>query len=68
MCDSSFKKKITLEKHKNTKHCLSDQKNWEGKFGFAFDVRPDKETEAGELRLEWKEKKNDDKTSNKNDN
>ena len=68
MCDSSFKKKITLEKHKNTKHCSSNQKIGEGQFGFSFDVIPGNEAEAAELRLEWKEKKNNDKTSNKNDN
>ena len=67
MCDSSFKKKITLEKHKNTKHSSSNQKIGEGQFGFAFDVIPGKEAEAAELQLEWKEKKNENNTSNKND-
>ena len=41
-------------------------KNWRGQFGFAFDVIPGKEEEAAELRLELKEKKNDEKNSNKN--
>ena len=36
------------------------------KFGFAFDVIPGKEAEAAEIQLEWKEKGNNDKTSNKN--
>ena len=46
------RKKITLEKHKNTKHCSSNQKIGEGQFGFAFDVIPGKEAEAAELQLE----------------
>ena len=67
-CDSSFKKNITLEKHKNTKHSknnsTSNRKIGEGQNGFAFDVRPGKESEAEELRLEWKEKKKEDNSSN----
>ena len=65
---SSFKKKVTLEKHKSTKHMKNnysaDKKIWEGQFVFAFNVRPGKEIEAEELRLELREKKNKDNTSN----
>lgn len=66
MCDSTFKKKITLEKHKNTKHnindCSTKKKIGEGQFGFSFDVRPGKEAEAEDMRLEWKEQKKDSNT------
>ena len=62
LCDASFKKRITLEKHKNTKHkhsySSSNKKLGEGQFGFAFDVRPGKEADAEALRLEWREQKN----------
>ena len=71
MCTSSFKKKITLEKHKNIKHskiyCISNKKIGEGQFGFAFDTRPGKEAEADELRLEWREKMKDYNTPNENE-
>ena len=56
-CDCSFKKEITLTKHKNTKHNPKPsniQELGEGQFGFVFDVRPGKEKEAEELRFEWK--------------
>ena len=52
MCDLSFKKNITIAKHKNIKqiknNSTSTSKIQEGKFGFAFEVRPGKETEAKE--------------------
>ena len=54
-CDCSFKKEITLTKHKNTKHHNKPsniQELGEGQFGFVFDVRPGKEKEAEELRFE----------------
>ena len=68
MCNSRFKKKITLEKHKNTKHGKNNLsvKIGEGQFGFTFDVRPGKETEAEELRTEWREERKDDNTNEKN--
>ena len=44
MCDASFKKKITLQKHRNSKHnninCFPNKKIGERQFGFAFDVIP----------------------------
>ena len=59
VCDSTFKKKITLEKQKNTKHnlkdCSSKKKIGEGQFCFEFEVRPGKEAEAEEMRLEGKD-------------
>ena len=84
MCAASFKKEITLQKHKNTKYdpnyCSSNKKIGKGKFGFAFDVRHGKEKEAEALRLEWsqqnkyknniteKEKNVEDKTNEQDDN
>ena len=68
MCNLSFKKNITLAKHKNIKQIKNNStftsKIQKGQFGFAFEVRPGKETEAEELRSEWKEKKKDDNMSN----
>ena len=55
-CDCTFKKEITLQKHKNTKHGQLNKKLGEGKFGYVFDVRPGKEYEAKILREEWKTK------------
>ena len=70
LCGSSFKKEITLKKHKNTKHnpnsCPNIEKIGEGKFGFAFDVRPGQEAAAEALRLEWSEKKKEDKAEQQN--
>ena len=64
LCSSSFKKEITLQKHKNTKHdpnyCSPKKKIGEGSFGYAFDVRPGQEAAAESLRLEWREKNMDD--------
>ena len=63
MCDSSFKKKITLEKQKNTKHIKNNTKYnskiGDGQFSFAFDVRPGRETEAEnyKIRMEREEKR-----------
>ena len=68
MCSSSFKKKLTLQKHKNTKHypnyCSPKKKIGKGRFGYAFDVRPGQEAAAESLRLEWVGKKKDDNNLN----
>ena len=53
-CSCTFKKHITLQKHKNTRHGQSLKELGEGKFGFVFDVIPGKEVEAKLLREEWK--------------
>ena len=53
-CDNTFEKEITLRKHKNTKHEQPQNKLGEGQFGFIFDVRPGNESEAKELREEWR--------------
>ena len=72
MCDASFKKKITLQKHWNSKHnninCSPNRKIGEGQFGFAFDVIPGHETDAKALRLEWREQKKDVNISNETEN
>ena len=65
ICECTFKKKITLRKHQNTKHYnVSHAKNQQlgqGQFGFIFNVCPGKEKEADEMRLAWKrENKADD--------
>ena len=68
-CDCSFKKEITLTKHKNTKHHNKPsniQELGEGQFGFVFDVRPGKEKEAEELRFEWKHKEKTEITTKEN--
>ena len=65
MCDASFKKKITFEKHRNSKHnkiyCSPNEKD-------AFDVIPGQETDAEALRLEWREQKKDVKITNEKEN
>ena len=53
-CNSTFKKDVTLQKHKNTKHGQIQKELGEGRFGFAFDVRPGKEKEAKLLRNYWR--------------
>ena len=53
-CSCSFKKHITLQKHKNTLHGKSLKELGEGQFGFVFDVIPGKEEEAKLLRKEWR--------------
>ena len=64
LCAASFKKEITLQKHKNTKHDPNyfspNKKIGKGKFGFAFDVRNCKETEAEALRLKWSQQNKDE--------
>ena len=55
-CDCTFKKEITLKKHKNTKHGQLQNKLGKGQFEYVFDVRQGKEDEAEELREEWKNK------------
>ena len=61
MCDASFKQKITLEKHRNSKHnkiyCSPNEKD-------AFDVIPGQETDAEALMLEWRYHKKDVKITN----
>ena len=55
-CDQyscTFKKNITLKKHKNTRHGKSLNELGEGQFGFVFDVIPCQEEEAKLLRKEW---------------
>ena len=63
-CGATFRREITLEKHKNDKHdtnyCSNTKNIGEGNFGFAFDVRSGKEAAAEEMRQEWSEKKKDD--------
>ena len=56
----------TLTKHINTKHNpkpSSLKELGKGLFGFAFDVIPGKIESAEELRLEWKNKKNNKNTT-----
>ena len=68
-CDCSFKKEVTLTKHKNTKHNNKPpniRELGEGQFGFMFDVRPGKEKQAKELRFEWKRKENNEITTAEN--
>ena len=67
MCEYTGKKEVTLRKHQNTKHGPTNlDKNkvlCQGEFGFVFDVRPWKEKEAEDMRLQWrKEKRNEDNT------
>ena len=62
-CDCTFKKEVTLQKHKNNKHGQLNKKLGEGKFGYVFDVRPGKEYEAQTLREEQKTKKVEEHTS-----
>ena len=52
-CDCTFKKDITLQNDKNTKHAESQKELGDGQFGFVFDVRPGKEKGAELLRNEW---------------
>ena len=56
-CNCTFKKQITLKKHKNTKHSQPQKKLGVGQFGYVFDVRPGKQDKAKALREEWR---NDD--------
>ena len=57
MCDSSSKKKNTLENHMNLKHnkinCSQNKKIGEGNFD--VDVISGQEIEAAVLRLEWRD-------------
>ena len=54
MCDYKVGKRITLNKHINTKHGgKPDVELGSGRFGFTFDVRAGMEEEAVELRSEW---------------
>ena len=53
-CNCSFKREITLKKHKNTNHGQIQEKLGEGHFGYIFDVIPGKEDEAKSLREEWR--------------
>ena len=50
MSDCSFKKEVTLKKHKNTKHyqksCPSNKGIGAGQVGFISDVIPGKEKDA----------------------
>ena len=49
-CSCTFKKNITLKKHKNTRHGKSLNELGEGHFGFVFDVIPGQEEDA---EKEW---------------
>ena len=64
LCIASFKKEITLKKHKNTKHnpnyCSPNKKIEKGNFGSACDVGNGKETEAEARRLEWSQQNKDE--------
>ena len=67
MCEYTCKKEVTLRKHRNAKHghtsLYKNKDLGKGEFGFVFDVRPGKEKEAEDMRLEWKkEKRNEDNT------
>ena len=68
ICNCSFKREITLMKHKNTKHekksHASDHVIGQGEFGYVFDVIPGKENDADTMRLEWR-LDNKDKTNTK---
>ena len=56
-CNFTFKKQITLKKHKNTKHSQPQNRLGVGQFGYVFDVSPGKQNEAKAMREEWR---NDD--------
>ena len=59
-CSCTFKKDITLRKHKNTKHGQSQNELGPGQFGYVFDVRPGKEEDAELLRKEWRKDQQED--------
>ena len=54
--DCSFKREVTLKKHKNTNQGQIQEKLGKGQFGFIFDVIPGKQDEAKSLREEWRNK------------
>ena len=56
-CDKlewTFRKEITPNKHKNTKHGQPHKESGKGQFGFVLDVRLWKEAETESLKKEWR--------------